>query len=159
MALAVNAGKPVFGRGNDDPARGQSSPSPHRKGVERSADKNLTRRSSRRFGFFNWHSHTVSTRQPIRRSFPNTSRSRATLPSSFTRQNFRLLAGVLLPRWHECRCQKQPWTNTILPSRGKTRSGVPVRSRRWSRTDQRDGSARRFRGPRYLPRKTFSRCH
>lgn len=79
------------------------------------------------------HSHTTRTFHPRRRRAAAVFRSRATLASNFDCQNRWRVLGVVERPHPACRCQKQPCTSTIFLSRGKTRSGVPGRSRRWRR--------------------------
>lgn len=71
--------------------------------------------------------------------------SRAALASSLVRHHSCRVFGSTAFRHpgSVCRCQKQPWTRTAFPSRGKTRSGVPGRSRRCSRNRQPSACASR----------------
>ena len=79
------------------------------------------------------HSHTTSTSHPRRRSAAKFLRSRWMFCSNFSRQYATRVFGVVVrvqPSW---RCQKHPCTKIALRSLGKTRSGVPGRSRRCRR--------------------------
>jgi hypothetical protein len=77
------------------------------------------------------HSQRVRTSQPSSASAFRLRASRSTLADSFARhQSCRVLGSTAFRQpGSECRCQKQPWTNTTLPKRGKTRSGRPGKSR------------------------------
>lgn len=108
-------------------------PSPSRDPRVMVVSRNRRMRPPRVSGPFNSHSHTTITRHPSRRSSETCRRSRTALLSSFRLQKTRLVAGMLRPFGHECRCQKHPWTKMTALSRGKTRSGVPGKSRRCSR--------------------------
>lgn len=79
------------------------------------------------------HSQTVRTRHPAFVRAFSLRASRATLRSNFSSQNATLVFGLVVRRQLRCRCQKHPCTNTTLLSLGKTRSGVPGKSRRCKR--------------------------
>ncbi len=75
----------------------------------------------------------IRTFHPLFLSSDTFFRSREMLASSFFCQNSRLLVGradLLQASWP---CQKQPWTNIIFLSDGKTISGRPGRSFRFFR--------------------------
>lgn len=84
-------------------------------------------------GFFNSHSQTTRTRQPIRVSFSETSASLSTFLANFLSQNSLFVCGIEAFLQPGCRCQKQPCTKITVPYLGKTMSGVPGRSLRCSR--------------------------
>lgn len=72
---------------------------------------------------FNWHSHTVITRQP---DFFNASLLRSSLlrlASIFLRQNSVLVRGMVPST--SCPCQKHPWIKITMLYLRNTMSGVP----------------------------------
>lgn len=79
------------------------------------------------------HSQTTSTFQPACRSAFCWRRSRSRFILSFSFHHSRFDAGNVENRHPPWRCQKQPCTNTTVLNLGKTRSGVPGRSRRCRR--------------------------
>lgn len=78
------------------------------------------------------HSQIVSTFQPDFRKAKFVWRSRSAFRDNLAIQYSRLVCGIR-HRPHECICQKHPETLMIFFNFGKTRSGVPGRSRAWSR--------------------------
>ena len=78
------------------------------------------------------HSQIIAVVHPDRSSFWNASRSLSVVRLNFSTQCSTLLAGIVA-RLHPWRCQKQPCTNRATWYRGKTRSGFPGRSERWTR--------------------------
>ncbi len=79
------------------------------------------------------HSQMTSTRQPSLFSAEICSVSLATLRSNFARQTAELEVGIVARSHRLCWCQKQPWTKIAFLRLGKTISGFPGKSRRWSR--------------------------
>lgn len=79
------------------------------------------------------HSQITSGSQPAVRNDSRTRLSRSVFLANFKRQKSAFDAGVVAWRQPGWRCQKQPWTRTTFRRDGKTRSGRPGRSRRWSR--------------------------
>jgi len=76
----------------------------------------------------------VNTFQPSARSRSVCSRSRRLFRRIFGSQYARFDFGLRRPSAHlEHPCQKQPWTNTQLRRRTKTRSGFPGSDGTWSR--------------------------
>src|SRR5258707_196855 len=59
--------------------------------------------------------------------------SRALLAANFLHQKIDRTLGVVVFEQPLCRCQNQPWINSTLCRLGKTRSGLPGKSRRWRR--------------------------
>ena len=75
--------------------------------------------------FFSWHSHTVMTFHPMSSSSFFVRLSLSLLPYNLFCQYSTLDLGILAylhPSW---RCQKQPWTSTIVLYFGSTMSGCP----------------------------------
>src|SRR5262249_52883808 len=66
-----------------------------------------------------------TTRNPSRRNFSATSRSRSRLRRNFARQKERFRLGTVAREHPRCACQKQPWTNTAIFLWRFTRSGEP----------------------------------
>ena len=79
------------------------------------------------------HSQTTRASQPRDLSSPSLRASRVMFASNLSAQNRARVFGVVVRGQPRCLCQKQPWTNTIFPRPGNTRSGVPGRSRACSR--------------------------
>lgn len=75
------------------------------------------------------HSHTTPTRHRRARSATIFRASRTRVAEIFSVQNSLLDVGSL-PAWQLWPCQKQPLTNMTAHREGKTRSGLPGRSRR-----------------------------
>ncbi len=84
-------------------------------------------RFSRRRGFRAWHSHTVNTVHPSRRSKDDAFRSRSTFWVNFFCQNFTRVAGVVAYRQPRWRCQKHPLTKMATRRVRSTTSGRPGR--------------------------------
>jgi len=72
------------------------------------------------------------TDQPLSRSCSCWRWSRWMFCSNFLLQKSSRVFGVVVWRHPGCRCQKQPCTNTTVLYLGRTMSGDPGRSRRWS---------------------------
>jgi hypothetical protein len=79
------------------------------------------------------HSHTMSTSQPRAFNSHSLRASRSMLSLNLVSQNSARVLGLVVRRHPEWRCQKHPCTKITFLKRGKTRSGVPGRLRRWSR--------------------------
>jgi hypothetical protein len=84
-------------------------------------------------GLCDSHSQHTRTFQPAALSARCCRRSRRRLLLNFSCQNSRFDRGVDAKRQPVCRCQKHPCTKRTVLYRGKTRSGVPGRSRRCRR--------------------------
>ncbi|MET3220188.1 hypothetical protein ABIE85_007124 [Bradyrhizobium diazoefficiens] len=78
------------------------------------------------------HCQRTTTRQPSLASAARAFRSRSRFFPIFSVQNSTFDFGNFerRQRWP---CQKQPWTNTAIPSLGSTKSGLPGRSERCRR--------------------------
>jgi len=83
-------------------------------------------------GFSVQHSHTVTTFHPVFRRAFWVFISRVLFSLNLLSQNFFRLFGVYAYLQFLCRCQKQPCTNTIVRCFGRTISGLPGKSFRWS---------------------------
>jgi hypothetical protein len=76
------------------------------------------------------HSHITPVRHPKSANAALTRRSRSRVLRNLSSQKAARVLGQAARRQPSWRCQKQPFTNSTNRLDGKTRSGVPGRSRR-----------------------------
>lgn len=81
---------------------------------------------------FSWHCHISITFQPRRRSSEYVALSRSILRDILVNQNSRLVSGTVAYLQFWCPCQKQPLINMTVLYFGRTMSGFPGKSFRWS---------------------------
>lgn len=79
------------------------------------------------------HSHRMSGSQPCFRRERIARLSRSRVAANFPLQNSAFDFGMYANRHARCRCQKHPCTKMTFLLLGKAKSGVPGKSRRWSR--------------------------